>query len=248
MRNGPRFGGGNSPGRSGDVPNPRREEIRVLLCRSSPWAVTGLLAYRKVSLVAENGKESPMRLRTFRLNSLYPDRHNRREFSMSLIRLYCFGESGTFLQGRRWRLQLSGLDWEPVWVDFFQRRDSRSHGLIVRDVNEMGRGARRMVDGRSDAHAIRGHPRLSWCEKTGASLPGDRCTAERREVLRWILWDNHKTLRPDRASDPFQLMNFHPARRNAPSRSIGYHAGPSARLRPSRSSTGMSRRNVTGSQ
>ncbi|MEL6411965.1 MAG: glutathione S-transferase, partial [Pseudomonadota bacterium] len=34
------------------------------------------------------------------------------------IKLYCFGESGNSYKAAL-ALELSGLDWEPVFVDFF---------------------------------------------------------------------------------------------------------------------------------
>ena len=39
------------------------------------------------------------------------------------IKLHCFGESGNSYKAAL-ALEMSGLEWEPVFVDFFQRHDT----------------------------------------------------------------------------------------------------------------------------
>ncbi|MEP4038321.1 glutathione S-transferase family protein [Pseudophaeobacter sp.] len=99
------------------------------------------------------------------------------------IKLHCFGESGHSYKAAL-ALQLSGLDWEPVFVDFFagQHRDDD-----YRDLNVMAE-APVLVDGDlrlSQSGVIQQY----ITDKTGkfGGAPEDRY-----EVLRWVLWDNHK--------------------------------------------------------
>ena len=101
------------------------------------------------------------------------------------IQLYCFGESGNAYKAAL-ALELSGLDWEPVKVDFFggetRTPEYRSN------INEMGE-APVMIDGSvrlSQSGVIQDYV----SEKSGKF--GGRDAAERREILRWVLWDNHK--------------------------------------------------------
>ncbi len=117
------------------------------------------------------------------------------------IKLYCFGESGNSYKAAL-ALELSGLGWEAVYVDFFAG-ETRSPEFRA-DVSEMGE-APVMVDGDlrlSQSGAIQDYV----AEKSGRF--GGRDATERREVLRWILWDNHKLSSP--AGLTRFLMNFLP--------------------------------------
>ncbi|MBO9477833.1 glutathione S-transferase family protein [Shimia sp. R11_0] len=101
------------------------------------------------------------------------------------IKLYCFGESGHSYKAAL-ALELSGLDWDPVKVDFFAG-ETRSDAYRE-TVNEMGE-APVLVDGDlklSQASVIQDY----ISEKTGKFSGKD--DAERREILRWQFWDNHK--------------------------------------------------------
>ena len=102
-----------------------------------------------------------------------------------MIKLHCFGESGHSYKVAL-ALELAGLEWEPVHIDFFNGA-ARSPGYLA-NVNEMGE-APVMVDG--DIKLTQSGVILDYLtEKTG-KFGGDDPN-ERREVLRWILWDNHK--------------------------------------------------------
>jgi glutathione S-transferase len=102
-----------------------------------------------------------------------------------MIKLHCFGESGHSYKVAL-ALELAGLEWEPVHIDFFNGA-ARSPGYLA-NVNEMGE-APVMVDG--DIKLTQSGVILDYLtEKTGR-FGGDDPN-ERREVLRWILWDNHK--------------------------------------------------------
>ena len=101
------------------------------------------------------------------------------------IRLHCFGESGHSYKAAL-ALELGPLDWEAVHVDFFNGATRSSE--YREHVNEMGE-APVLVDGDlklTQSGVIQNY--LS--EKTG-KFGGDTAE-EAREILRWILWDNHK--------------------------------------------------------
>ncbi|MGK7651828.1 glutathione S-transferase family protein [Roseovarius sp. B08] len=117
------------------------------------------------------------------------------------IKLYCFGESGNAYKAAL-ALELSGLDWEPVKVDFF---GGETRGDAYRkDVNEMGE-APVMIDG--DLRLTQsGVIQQYVTDKTGKF--GGRDQAEKYEVLRWVLWDNHKL--SSQAGMTRFLMNFLP--------------------------------------
>ncbi|NOX40244.1 MAG: glutathione S-transferase family protein [Alphaproteobacteria bacterium] len=102
-----------------------------------------------------------------------------------MIELYCFGESGNSYKAAL-ALELSGLEWKPVYVDFF-KGETRAPEFRA-DLNQMGE-APVMVDGNyklTQSGAIQDYV----AEKSG-KLAG-RNSIEKREVLRWVLWDNHK--------------------------------------------------------
>lgn len=117
------------------------------------------------------------------------------------IKLYCFGESGNAYKAAL-ALELSGLDWEPVKVDFF---GGETRGDVYRkSVNEMGE-APVMIDG--DIRLTQsGVIQQYVTDKTGKF--GGRDQAEEYEVLRWVLWDNHKL--SSQAGMTRFLMNFLP--------------------------------------
>ncbi len=101
------------------------------------------------------------------------------------IKLYCFGESGNAYKAAL-ALQLSGLEWEPVKVDFFggQTRSAEYRA----DVNAMGE-APVMIDG--DLRLTQSGVIQDYVSEKSGKFGGKDAT-ERREVLRWVLWDNHK--------------------------------------------------------
>ncbi len=101
------------------------------------------------------------------------------------IKLHCFGESGNSYKAAL-ALEMSGLDWEPVFVDFF-KGETRTPEYRAK-VNEMGE-APVLIDGdfrTSQSGAIQAYV----TEKSGKFGGGSR--EENYDILRWVLWDNHK--------------------------------------------------------
>jgi glutathione S-transferase len=104
---------------------------------------------------------------------------------MSQIQLYCMGESGNSYKAAL-MLELCGFDWKPITVDFFGGQTRTPE--YRRDVNEMGE-VPVMVDGATTL--TQSGVILDYlAEKSGKF--GGANTEERREILRWVLFDNHK--------------------------------------------------------
>ncbi len=99
-------------------------------------------------------------------------------------RLYCFGESGNAYKAAL-TLTLCGVPWEPVFVDFF---GGETRTPAFRALNPMGEVPVWVEGGLilSQSGAIQWHA-AEVSGRMGGESPG-----ERREVLRWLLWDNHK--------------------------------------------------------
>ncbi len=98
--------------------------------------------------------------------------------------LYCFGESGNAYKAAL-TLTLAGIDWQPVFVDFF---NGETRTPEFRKLNEMGE-VPVLVDG-DRILTQSGVIQFDAVERTGKL--GGTTPAERAEVLRWVLWDNHK--------------------------------------------------------
>jgi glutathione S-transferase len=100
-------------------------------------------------------------------------------------KLHCFCQSGNSYKPALF-LACAGLEWEPVFVDYFNGA-TRDAGWR-NGVNEMGEAPVLEDGGRkiSQSGAI-----LTYlADKTGKFRPGSE--DDRLEVLRWILFDNHK--------------------------------------------------------
>lgn len=114
--------------------------------------------------------------------------------------LYCFGESGNAYKAAL-SMQLAGYAWTPRYVDFF---NGETRTPEFRAVNAMGE-VPVLVDGDvtlSQSGAIQFHVAEATGKLTGANA------RERAEVLRWVLWDNHKL--SGQAGMTRFLMNFLP--------------------------------------
>jgi len=104
---------------------------------------------------------------------------------MADYRLYCMGESGNAYKAAL-MLELCRLDWQPVWVDFFHG-ETRTPEYRA-GVNEMGEVPVLEHDGKrlSQSGVI-----LDYLAEVTRKF-GAKSEDERREIWRWILFDNHK--------------------------------------------------------
>lgn len=130
------------------------------------------------------------------------------------MKLYCFGESGNAYKAAL-SMAIADVDWEPVYVDFFKGATRTDD---YRDVNIMAE-VPTLVDGDltlSQSGAIQDYV----AEKTGRL--GGKTSDERREILRWVLWDNHKL--SSQAGMTRFLMNFLPEDKR-PAEVIGFMQG-----------------------
>ncbi|WP_226779404.1 glutathione S-transferase family protein [Oceaniglobus trochenteri] len=131
------------------------------------------------------------------------------------IKLYCFGESGNAYKAAL-ALELSGLDWAPVKVDFFNG-ETRTPAFRT-DINAMGE-APVMVDG--DCRLSQSGVIMDYVAEKSGKLGGATPEA-RREILRWMFWDNHKL--SSQAGMCRFLMNFLPAEKR-PAEVIAFTQG-----------------------
>jgi glutathione S-transferase len=130
------------------------------------------------------------------------------------MKLHCFGESGHSYKASL-ALNLAGLDWQPVRVDFFNGAGRSPEHLAL---NQMGE-CPVLVDG--DVTLTQSGVILDYLsEKTGVF--GLHDPAIRRDVWRWVLWDNHKL--SSMAGVTRFLMNFLPEDKR-PAEVIAWHKG-----------------------
>ncbi len=115
-----------------------------------------------------------------------------------MIKLHCFGESGNAYKAAL-TLELSGAEWEPVYVDFF---NGETRTDAFRALNVMGE-VPVMEDG--DLVLTQSGVIQDYVSSKTGKL-GGRSAAERRDVLRWMFFDNHKV---SGVNGPLRfLMNF----------------------------------------
>jgi glutathione S-transferase len=100
------------------------------------------------------------------------------------MKLYCFGESGNAYKAAL-ALTFADVEWEPVYVDFF---NGETRTPAFREINEMGE-VPVLVDG--ETTLTQSGVILDYISSKSGKL-GGRSAAERREVLRWLFWDNHR--------------------------------------------------------
>jgi glutathione S-transferase len=103
---------------------------------------------------------------------------------MAEYTLHCFAQSGNSYKAAL-ALELAGADWTPVFVDYF---NGETKTPAFRAINVMGEVP------------VLEHHGIRWSQ-SGVILDylsdtlgryGPDSEAERREILRWLLWDNHK--------------------------------------------------------
>jgi glutathione S-transferase len=98
--------------------------------------------------------------------------------------LYCFAQSGNAYKAAL-TLNLCGADWTPRFVDFF---NGETRTPEYRAINEMGE-APVLVHG--DKRLSQSGVILDYLAQTTGKF-GWTNDDERREILRWTLFDNHK--------------------------------------------------------
>ncbi|MHA3913225.1 glutathione S-transferase family protein [Halovulum sp. GXIMD14793] len=123
-----------------------------------------------------------------------------------MYKLYCFAQSGNAYKAAL-ALSLMDADWEPVFVDFFNG-GSRSPDFLA--LNEMGE-VPVLVDG--ETTLTQSAVILDYLSSKHGTY-GATSAEMRREILRWMLWDNHK-LTGNIATGRF-LMNFLPEEKRDP--------------------------------
>lgn len=131
------------------------------------------------------------------------------------MQLYCFGESGNAYKAAL-TLELTGVDWTPIFVDFFS--GAARAQAFQKDVNVMGE-VPVLVDGDlrlTQSGAIQQYV----LDQTGSPLAGR--AEDTYEVLRWVLWDNHKL--SSQAGVTRFLMNFLPEEKR-PQEAIAFLQG-----------------------
>ena len=119
---------------------------------------------------------------------------------MTDYKLYCMAESGNAYKAAL-TLEMAGLDWSEIFVDFF-KGEARSEAF--QEINPMGEVP---VLLHGDVKLTQSGVMQDYIiEQTGKFAPTD--AAHRREILRWVLWDNHKM--SSQAGLTRFLMNFLP--------------------------------------
>lgn len=101
-----------------------------------------------------------------------------------VMKLYCFGESGNAYKVAL-ALTFADVEWEAIPVDFF---NGEARSPAFRAINEMGE-VPVLLDG--DTTLTQSGVILDYISSKSGKL-GGRSAAERREILRWMFWDNHK--------------------------------------------------------
>jgi glutathione S-transferase len=98
--------------------------------------------------------------------------------------LHCFAQSGNCYKAAL-LLELAGAEWTARFVDYF---GGETRSPAYRELNVMGEAP--MLEHR-DMRLTQSGVILEYLAQTlGRFGPND--DAEHREILRWLLWDNHK--------------------------------------------------------
>jgi glutathione S-transferase len=103
---------------------------------------------------------------------------------MAEFTLYCFAQSGNAYKAAL-MLNLAGCDWTARFVDYF---NGETRTPAYRAINAMGEVPVLEHKGRrlTQSGVI-----LDYLAQTTGRF-GRKDEDERREILRWLLWDNHK--------------------------------------------------------
>ena len=121
--------------------------------------------------------------------------------SAAEYRLHCFAQSGNAYKVAL-MLELAGADWQPLWIDFF---GGGTRAPDFKAINEMAEVP--VLQHREKTLSQSGVILDYLSETLGRFGPND--DDERREILRWVLWDNHKLTSP--IATLRWMLNFAPA-------------------------------------
>ncbi len=104
---------------------------------------------------------------------------------MADFELYCFGESGHSFKVA-FMLQAAELNWKPRFVDFFNgetKTDNYRKGVnVMGEAPVLLHGEKRLTQSGVILDYLAEHARKF----------GPKSDDERREIMRWMLFDNHK--------------------------------------------------------
>lgn len=103
---------------------------------------------------------------------------------MAEYTLYCFAQSGNAYKAGL-MLNLCGADWTPRFVDFF---NGETRTPAFRAINEMGEVP--VLEHRGERMSQSGVI-LDYLAERFSKFGGED-SVQRREILRWLLFDNHK--------------------------------------------------------
>ena len=103
---------------------------------------------------------------------------------MAEYTLYCFAQSGNAYKPAL-ALELAGANWTPRFVDFF---NGETRSPAYRAINVMGEAP--VLEHAGQRFSQSGVILDYLAESLGKFGPAD--AAERRDILRWLFWDNHK--------------------------------------------------------
>lgn len=101
--------------------------------------------------------------------------------------LHCFLQSGNAYKPAL-MLQLAGADWEPAFVDFMNGGNRTPE---FRALNEMGE-VPVLIDHTIGDEVLTQSGVMLWHLAKRFTEFGPKGDADEREILRWMLWDNHK--------------------------------------------------------
>jgi glutathione S-transferase len=104
---------------------------------------------------------------------------------MSEYRLYCVGESGNCYKVAL-MLELCGYKWQPVFVDYFHGETRTSP--YREEINELGEVPVLEFDGK---RMMQSGSILTYLAARSGKF-GGKDEEQRLEILRWMLFDNHK--------------------------------------------------------
>ncbi len=98
--------------------------------------------------------------------------------------LHCFAQSGNAYKVAL-MLQLNGADWQPHFVDFFNGGHRTPDYLAINEMGEVP--VLRHGDVTLSQTGVILHYLVDQFGTFGGETP-----EEKREILRWLFWDNHK--------------------------------------------------------